>query len=230
MTLLGYVVDLLEDELKEDTFMTDEMQLPLPRETILYLKDLIQVSSKEFQCENINGMSPSMVDVLRKCLELFKILVACEHGFRYSMATELLSIGFIRLCLELLKDLIQNAIKKHGEVEWTTRSGRLNLSTSNNPYKGYRKDIVAILANVSYKNRVVQDEIRSLGGLPLILQQCVVDEENPFLREWGFWAVRNLLDDNLENVKEISEMQLKGLVTPVELEQRGYEVEMDQVI
>ena len=235
MTLLGYVMDLLEDELKEDTFVTNDMQLPLPRETILYLKDVIQVSSKEFQCENIHGMSPSMVDVLRKSLELFKILVACEHGFRYSTATELLSIGFIRLCLELLKDLgppelIQNAIVKHGEAEWTTRNGCLNLSKSNNPYKGYRKDIVAILANVSYKNRFVQDEIRNLGGLPLILQQCVIDEENPFLREWGFWAVRNLLDNNLDNVKEISEMQLKGLVTPVELEQKGYKLEMDQAI
>ena len=69
------------------------------------------------------------------------------------------------------------------------------------------------------------------GTLEVFLsQQCVIDEENPFLREWGFWAVRNLLDNNLDNVKEISEMQLKGLVTPVELEQKGYKLEMDQAI
>jgi hypothetical protein len=235
VTLLGYVVDLLRDELNEGTFMTDEIQLPLPRESLRYLTDLIQVIAKELmKCESDHQMCPSMVAVLQKLLDLFKMLAACEQGFRHLITTELLSNGFISLCLDILKDLgppelIQKAIEKHGEVELTTNNGKICLSKrSIGPYKGYRKDIVAILANLSYKNRYVQDEIRNLGGLPLILQQCVVDEDNPFLREWGFWAIRNLLEDNIENAKEISEMQLKGSVTPIELEQRGYKVEMDQ--
>ena len=189
VTLLFDLGDLLEGELKEDTFVTDEMHLTLPRETntTLERRDTSLFQRVPVWKYSWDGSFHSLW--LRRSLNLFKSPCCSEHGFRYSIATELLSIGFIRLCLELLKDLgppelIQNAIEKHGEAEWTTRNGRLNLSTSNNPYKGYRKDIVAIVANVSYKNRFVQGEIwRHLGDLPLIPYQCVNEKDNPFLRD-----------------------------------------------
>lgn len=178
--------------------------------------------------------------------------------YRSSIVAELLSHGLIRLCIQLLEDLgppelIFRAIKKHDNANLTDERGfqayngnEVNmyevsgfnsntdvcskLSRARIPYQGYRRDLVAIVGNASHQNRAVQDEVRKLGGLFLILQQCVVDEENPFLREWGLWAVRNLVDSNMENSTEISEMQMKGSLTPVELSQMGFKVEMDPVI
>ena len=42
------------------------------------------------------------------------------------------------------------------------------------PYKGYRVDLVALLANLSYRNAAVQQKVQQLGGVELILSQCQV--------------------------------------------------------
>eukprot|EP01018_Ginkgo_biloba_P038092 Gb_28837 [translate_table: standard] len=96
------------------------------------------------------------------------------------------------------------------------------------PYKGYRRDIVSVLANATFRRKHVQDQIRECGGIFLLLQQCVVDAYNPFLREWGLWAVRNLLEDNLENQREVAELELQESVNSPEISQMGLRVEIDQ--
>lgn len=42
------------------------------------------------------------------------------------------------------------------------------------PYKGYRVDLVALLANLSYRHKAVQEKVQQLGGVELILSQCQV--------------------------------------------------------
>lgn len=42
------------------------------------------------------------------------------------------------------------------------------------PYQGYRVDLVALLANLSYRNNAVQQKVQQLGGVELILSQCQV--------------------------------------------------------
>jgi hypothetical protein len=32
---------------------------------------------------------------------------------------------------------------------------------------------------MAYENKIVQDEVRKLGGIPLILNQCNIDDNNP---------------------------------------------------
>ncbi|GLJ13860.1 hypothetical protein SUGI_0221460 [Cryptomeria japonica] len=95
------------------------------------------------------------------------------------------------------------------------------------PYKGYRRDIVSVLANASFRRKHVQDQIRECGGLFIILQHCVVDNENPFLREWGLWAVRNLLENNRENQKQVAELELQNSVNTSAIAEMGLRVEID---
>lgn len=96
------------------------------------------------------------------------------------------------------------------------------------PYKGYRRDIVSVLANATFRRKHVQDQIREGGGLLLLLQQCVVDENNSFLREWGLWAIRNLLEGNRENQREVAELELQSSVNTPAIAQMGLRVELDQ--
>ena len=42
------------------------------------------------------------------------------------------------------------------------------------PYKGYRCDLVALLANLCFRRHAVQDAVQQLGGVELILSQCQV--------------------------------------------------------
>jgi len=42
------------------------------------------------------------------------------------------------------------------------------------PYKGYRCDLVALLANLCFRRLTVQNKVQQLGGTELILSQCQV--------------------------------------------------------
>ena len=118
--------------------------------------------------------------------------------------------------------IIKKAVKQGENQEGTTSSLKVC------PYKGFRRDIVAVIGNCAYHRKHVQDEIRDKNGILLLLQQCVTDEDNPFLREWGIWSVRNLLETNAENQRLVAEMELQGSVDVPELAGLGLRVEVDQ--
>jgi ataxin-10 len=96
-----------------------------------------------------------------------------------------------------------------------------------NPYKGYRRDIVAVIANASYRNFHIQEEVRETDGLYLVLEQCTTDSNNPFLREWGLWAIRNLLEGNPRNQHEFADLEAKASVANPELRDIGISVELN---
>lgn len=200
-----------------------------------------------------------VIDVLGYTLELLKAFSGLECGDqdsgssfdRTSVVDKLLQEGVIKLCIELLEgmgppELIVRAMQR-SNADVNNRGHKLNgidvqegfrdnaeeplkVTRAVLPYRGYRRDLVAVIGNAAYRNRAVQDAVRHFGGLFLLLQQCVVDEANPYLREWGLWAIRNLVENNMENSKELAELQLRGSFTPVELAEMGYKVEMDSAL
>ncbi|XP_077230470.1 uncharacterized protein LOC143863630 [Tasmannia lanceolata] len=133
----------------------------------------------------------------------------------------LLSSGLLTLLLGLLSELEPVEVIRKSRAQEQSQ-GKVC------PYKGYRSEIVAVIGNCTFRRKHVQDEIRSQKGILLLLQQCVVDEDNPFLREWGIWAVRNLLEGNVENQQEVVELELQGSVDMPEIARLGLRVEVDE--
>ncbi|KAH7291789.1 hypothetical protein KP509_29G035800 [Ceratopteris richardii] len=209
-----------------------------------YLESDIHVSRKLPTTTGPSGIP--VIDVMGYTLELLKVISGFDcwdskldsMSFRKSIIDGLLQNHVIELCLELLKrlgppELIYRAMQHSNPGEGSVQTAIdhaehfLRMTRVTLPYRGFRRDLVSIIGNAAYGSQTVQDAVRSQGGLFLLLQQCVVDEENPFLKEWGLWAVRNLVHDNTENAKEIGTLQLRGSFTPVELAEKGYKVEMD---
>ncbi|KAI0731287.1 spinocerebellar ataxia type 10 protein domain-containing protein [Earliella scabrosa] len=62
-----------------------------------------------------------------------------------------------------------------------------------------KRDLVRLLGILASHDRGVQDRVRECGGIPVVMNLCVVDDYNPYLREHAIFALRNLLDRNLEN-------------------------------
>ncbi|KAI0350670.1 hypothetical protein OH77DRAFT_1430661 [Trametes cingulata] len=62
-----------------------------------------------------------------------------------------------------------------------------------------KRDLVRLLGILASENRAVQDRVRESGGIPLVMNMCVVDDYNPYLREHAIFALRNLLFGNMEN-------------------------------
>ncbi|KAI0644173.1 spinocerebellar ataxia type 10 protein domain-containing protein [Trametes meyenii] len=62
-----------------------------------------------------------------------------------------------------------------------------------------KRDLVRLLGVLASENRAVQDRVRVCGGIPVVMNLCVVDDYNPYLREHAIFALRNLLFGNIES-------------------------------
>ncbi|XP_020093913.1 ataxin-10 [Ananas comosus] len=171
------------------------------------------------------------IDVLGYSLLILRDICAWEHPYSPSLDApidSLLNAGLFELLLTSLRELEPPAIVRKSMAR-EQAIDQLTSSPSNVcPYKGYRRDLVSVIANCLHRRRRVQDEVRRQNGIPLLLQQCVVDEDNPLLREWGLLAVRNLLEGNVENQKEVAEFEMQGPVVTPEIAQLGLRVEVDK--
>ncbi|CAI0397767.1 unnamed protein product [Linum tenue] len=163
------------------------------------------------------------IDVLGYSLTILKHLCdsAASEEEEDDVVSSLLSRGLMETLLRLLREL--EGIPSATRREATT--------TTLCPYIGFRRDVVATIGSCAYRRKHVQDRIRKCDGILLLLQQCHVvdDDDNPFLREWGIWTMRNLLEGNVENQNVLGELVIQGIVhVPDELWGRGVTVEVDR--
>ena len=86
--------------------------------------------------------------------------------------------------------------------------------------------IVETLSNLAFKNRAVQDKMRELHGLELVLSNCVIDDNDPFIKERCIICIRFLLDGNKENRDFVAKLEAKKVVDDGTLEEAGYEAKV----
>lgn len=70
-----------------------------------------------------------------------------------------------------------------------------------------KRELIRIVSLLVHENTKMQNLLRKEGGIPVILNQCNIDDNNPFLREAAIFCVRNLTERNPENQKLIDELQ-----------------------
>ncbi|KAI3936839.1 hypothetical protein MKW92_007930 [Papaver armeniacum] len=189
------------------------------------LKRVITVVNFFLRGQSMLPTGTPAVDVLGYSINILRDICAQD---RVNLGTEesvtidlLLSSGLVDLLIDVLREL---------GPPLTTKKSIRQESTSQLkvcPYKGFRRDIVAVTANCLYGMKHVQDEIRQKDAILLLLQQCVTDDYNEFLREYGIWAVRNLLEGNEENQKVVAELEIQGSADVPALAELGFRMELD---
>ncbi|XP_078369346.1 ataxin-10-like isoform X2 [Oculina patagonica] len=96
------------------------------------------------------------------------------------------------------------------------------------PSHGFQRDLVRVIGNMCYRHPANQNKVRELEGIPLLLDHCNVDDHNPYICQWAIFAIRNLLENNIENQNIVSSMDPRGLADTSRLRQFGVEaVELD---
>ena len=79
--------------------------------------------------------------------------------------------------------------------------------------RGFKSQLLKLIGNVSFKNRRAQDAIHSNGGTALVCNHTMVDTHNPYSREWGVLALRNLCEENEKIQGFLADMQAQGAVS-----------------
>ncbi|KAG0709195.1 spinocerebellar ataxia type 10 protein domain-containing protein [Suillus ampliporus] len=73
-----------------------------------------------------------------------------------------------------------------------------------------KRDLVRLVGVLCHQDKIFQDHIRVCKGISVIMNMCVVDERNPYLREHAILALRNLLDGNKDNQEEVNSIRPSG--------------------
>ncbi|KAJ4473682.1 spinocerebellar ataxia type 10 protein domain-containing protein [Lentinula aciculospora] len=73
-----------------------------------------------------------------------------------------------------------------------------------------KRDLVRLLGILCSDDRAVQDRLRNCGGIEVVMNLCVIDERNPYLREHAIFALHNLLKENPANQAVVEKIKPAG--------------------
>jgi ataxin-10 len=91
--------------------------------------------------------------------------------------------------------------------------------------EGRKTRLIQVLGNLCHGHGRAQEMVREQQGLPLVLNHCNVDSENPFLREWAVVCVRFLCDDP-ENRRVIASLQGQEVVQSPVMQEMGVDARL----
>lgn len=98
-------------------------------------------------------------------------------------------------------------------------------SSSSSPSISFKAHLIRLIGNLCHGNANNQNKVRELEGIPLILDNCSIDSNNPFISQWAIFAIRNLLEHNKENQELVAALERRGTADYSALRELGFQVE-----
>lgn len=86
--------------------------------------------------------------------------------------------------------------------------------------------LIETLSSLVYHRFEVQELMREVHGLELVLSNCIIDDNEPFIKERSIVCLRFLLLDNEQNQRFVSSLEAREAVQDDTLDRAGYEVEI----
>ncbi|KAJ2376363.1 Ataxin-10 [Coemansia sp. RSA 2607] len=86
--------------------------------------------------------------------------------------------------------------------------------SSTRPLFMFKRGLIRVLGNLAHGHEAVQDEVRELGGLALVLDHMKIDDNHPFIKEYAVVALRCLVEGNKRSQDFIQAMNKIGDAPP----------------
>ncbi|KAJ7746864.1 spinocerebellar ataxia type 10 protein domain-containing protein [Mycena maculata] len=83
-------------------------------------------------------------------------------------------------------------------------------NTDGTGFSYLKRDLVRLLGILCHGTKAVQDRARLCGGIEVVMNLCVIDERNPYLREHAIFTLHNLLKRNPENQAVVEAIKPSG--------------------
>lgn len=179
------------------------------------------------------------------CLDIISTLSQFEHVRKF-----IISYKGVELLVKLLHVLQQNLLRvnmlKQGgngiqNMKVTNMNGekitsqtilhsRIDFETGKIKSTNFPECkilIIETLGFLTYKNKEIQDMLRNLQALELVLSNCVIDDNDPFIKERSIMCIKFLLDENSENQQFVAQLEAKQAVQDDTLAAAGYELNVN---
>jgi ataxin-10 len=160
-----------------------------------------------------------------------------------AVAQYLQSLGLVQQLLQMLtalgpppkakhqqqRELEEQQQRAQGQASQPAQQPAPQPPAHQQPYAGYRADVVAVLGNLLLGGPDVQDAVMAAGGIELLLTNCNLDESAPMAREWALWGIRNACEGNKTMQEYLGQFQAVDAVHSPELDKMGVQLELDQM-
>ncbi|ODV93644.1 hypothetical protein PACTADRAFT_51417 [Pachysolen tannophilus NRRL Y-2460] len=161
-------------------------------------------------------------------LQIFYILDILTNLGNFNHARIFLNhYGYLEKFLNFLKNLDENIKTKKTLKEQESISTN-QTQTIDIKFPRCKSLLIEILTLLVFENFQNQEQMRKLHGLEVILNNCNIDYNEPFIKERSIMCLKYLLLNNQENQNFISklEAQKPSAFGEAALEEAGYEIEL----
>lgn len=115
----------------------------------------------------------------------------------------------------------------HQNVKPITLKDRQGLKIEDLQHFPHVKSIIIeIFSYLTIDQFEIQEKIRELHALEIILSNCVIDENNPYIKERSILCLRYVLASNTSNQKFVAKLEAVKPTDDAVLKEVGYEVEV----
>ena len=114
------------------------------------------------------------------------------------------------LCNGVLLQTVLQALMRHDKQNPHDETTKPQATRKLPVRKGFKTLLMQCVANLCSASRRMQDMVRELGGILVILNCCTSDVSHPMLREWALVAVRHICDGNILNQEFIARLEQVG--------------------
>ncbi|XP_070709798.1 ataxin-10 [Pempheris klunzingeri] len=170
--------------------------------------------------------STSSDEVLQEALTVISLLdVLCE------MTSDLRQFMFLQNHPDLLVTTVELLEQVHaiGKASKNIFSASQSFSSfsgegDSSPVISFKAHLIRLIGNLCHSNTDNQNKVRELEGIPLILDNCSIDSNNPFISQWAIFAIRNLLEHNTQNQELVAALERRGTADYSALKELGLQV------
>lgn len=96
---------------------------------------------------------------------------------------------------------------------------------ASHPAVSFKAHLVRLIGNLCHAHTDNQNKVREMDGLALILDNCNIDSNNPFISQWAVFAIRILLEHNRENQEVVRALERRGVADDSALRDMGFRLE-----
>ncbi|XP_050428755.1 ataxin-10 [Adelges cooleyi] len=156
----------------------------------------------------IDQITSPVVKVLAKASSMDK--------FKSSIQTH---TAFLKKLIEVLKYIHESSKSSSGNKDEFSQAKNLsalftNSEITNHSRFWFKSDVIQLIANICYNHEEHQNLMRTHNIIPILLECCSFDAKNPLMREWSLFALRNILDGNLDNQTFLANIDSVGSIDP----------------
>lgn len=87
--------------------------------------------------------------------------------------------------------------------------------------------IIEVISFLAHESFAIQERVRERHGLELVLSNCMIDDNDPFIKERAIVCIKLLLEANAANQLFVAALEAQQLVDDEVLREVGYEVQID---